>query len=175
MVLVVGSHEPRKNHMPVVLAAERLWREGRHFRLVFLGGHGWHAERFHEMAEQLRQAGRHLDVLRDQPEDVLFAAYRLARFTVFPSLAEGFGLPIVEALLSGTPVITSNYGSMAEAAAGGGALLVDPRDPAAIEAAMRRLLTDDALLAQLRQQAQALRWKTWDGYARETWDFLTGD
>ena len=172
VVLAVGSHEPRKNHVPVLHAAEHLWRAGIPFHLVFIGGSGWRSDRFHHLVDRLREAGRPVQVLRNQPEDVLFAAYRLARFMVFPSLAEGFGLPIVEALLSGTPVITSNYGAMAEVAAGGGAITVDPRDTGAIEAAMRLLLTDDDAFARVRDEARALPWKTWDEYARETWRYL---
>ena len=110
LVLVVGSHEPA-DHVAVLLAAERLWRAGLAFRLTFIGGNGWRAERFHAVVDQLRRAGRPVEVLLDQTEDALFAAYRQARFTVFPSIAEGFGLPIVESLLSGTPVITSSYGT----------------------------------------------------------------
>jgi glycosyltransferase involved in cell wall biosynthesis len=172
VVLAVGSHEPRKNHVPVLHAAEHLWRAGIPFHLVFIGGSGWRSDRFHALVDRLREAGRPVQVLRNQPEDVLFAAYRLARFMVFPSLAEGFGLPLVEALLSGTPVITSNYGAMAEVAAAGGALTVDPRDTDAIEAAMRLLLTDEVAFARVRDEARALRWKTWDEYAAETWRYL---
>ena len=172
LVLVVGSHEPRKNHVTVLVAAERLWRSGLAFRLTFIGGNGWRAERFHAVVDQLRGAGRPVQVLLDQPEDALFAAYRLARFCVFPSIAEGFGLPIVESLLSGTPVITSGYGSMAEAAGFGGAVTVDPRDPSDLERAMRALLTDDVGLAELAGRARSLRWKTWDEYAAETWHHL---
>ncbi len=82
---------------------------------------------------------------------------------------------MAESLALGTPVITSEYGSMAEIAAGGGALTVDPRDDHAIADAMRDLLTDDALLAQLESQARARPSRTWDDYARETWSVLVGD
>ena len=174
LVLVVGSHEPRKNHVTVLVAAERLWRAGRAFHLVFIGGSGWSSRSFDELVEELLAKGRPLQVLRRADEDTLWATYRLARFTVFPSLTEGFGLPIAESLTSGTPVIASNFGSLAEIAEGGGCVTVDPRDPDAVEAAMRNLLDDDALLARLRQEATSRTWKTWDHYAKETWDHLTG-
>ena len=174
LVLVVGSHEPRKNHVMVLVAAERLWRSGLAFRLTFIGGNGWRAERFHAVVDELRAAGRPVEVLLDQPEDALFAAYRLARFSVFPSVAEGFGLPIVESLLSGTPVITSRYGSMAEAAALGGAVTVDPRDAVPTSnGRCERCSPTTRCWPTLAAQTKTLRWKTWDEYAAETWHHLT--
>ncbi len=172
MVLVVGSHEPRKNHLTVLVAAERLWRAGHAFHLVFIGGSGWSGERFDGLVGQLRGAGRPIQVIKVADEELLWAAYRLARFTVFPSLTEGYGLPVAESLASGTPAITSDFGSMAEIAADGGAVLVDPRDVDQVEQAMGRLLTDHDLLDQLRTQARDRTWKTWDDYAEETWAHL---
>ncbi len=99
----------------------------------------------------------------------------MARFSVFPSLLEGFGLPVAESLASGTPVITSRYGSMAEIARGGGALLVDPRDVDDLERQMRRLLTDDELLERLRDEARSRDFGTWDQYAHDVWSFLVGE
>ena len=128
MVVVVGSHEPRKNHLTVLDAAERLWSSGLWFDLVFIGGSSWGAQRFDHEVDRLMSIGRPVKVLKRATEAQLWAAYRLARFSVFPSLIEGYGLPIVESMASGTPVITTNYGSMAEVAVGGGALLVDPYD-----------------------------------------------
>jgi glycosyltransferase involved in cell wall biosynthesis len=78
----------------------------------------------------------------------LQALYKHAMFLVYPSLYEGFGLPIVESLLSGTAVITSNISSMPEAG-GLGALLVDPKDDAAIAHAMDLLSTDSVLRRQM--------------------------
>ena len=93
---------------------------------------------------------------------------------MFPSLAEGYGLPVAESLVSGTPVITSRFGSMEEIAQGGGTLSVDPRDRGELEAAMRKLLLGDGL-DDLRAAARARRWTTWDEYAASTWEYLVGD
>jgi glycosyltransferase involved in cell wall biosynthesis len=112
-------------------------------------------------------------VRRRCTEAELWAAYRLARFTVFPSLLEGYGLPIRESLASGTPVITSSYGSMAEVGSRGGCLLVDPRNVDELERAMRRLLDDNDALAKLRDEALALDTATWERYADDVWSFLT--
>ena len=174
MVLVVGSHEPRKNHMAILLAAERLWRQGMVFHLVFIGGSAWKSEGFTSWADLLSTAGRPLQVIRRASEEMLWAACHLARFTMFPSLAEGFGLPVMESLVSGTPAITSDHGSMAEMADGGGVVTVNPRDPEAITEAMHELLVDDEVLERLRKEAAARVWKTWEEYSDETWAFLTG-
>ena len=175
LVLVVGSHEPRKNHVAVLHAAELLWREGLEFTLTFVGGNAWGSELFTGTLSSLQRAGRPVDSRRGLSDAQLWAAYRLARFTVFPSLNEGFGLPVAESLAAGTPVVTSDFGSMAELAAQGGALTTDPRDDHDLAAAMRTLLTDDRLLASLREQARRRPPRTWDDYAAEVWDWLTGD
>ena len=172
MVLVVGSHEPRKNHLAVLHAAEVLWRRGVQFSLVLVGGNAWKSERFTETLSGLRGAGRPIDSVRGLSDDVLWAAYRLAAVVLFPSLNEGFGLPVAEGLASGTPVITSRYGSMAEIAAYGGALLVDPRDDHDIARALEQVLTEPRLHAELAAQAAARPLRTWDDYARDLWQYL---
>ncbi len=172
LVICVGSHEPRKNHLAVIHAAELLWREGVDFSLLFIGGNAWHDDRFLEHVEQLQSAGRPVVSMRALPDDLLWAAYDLAHCLVFPSLNEGFGLPIAESLACGTPVVTSEFGSMREIAGHGGGLLVDPRDDHAIAAGLRRLLTEPNLHEELAQQARALSVRSWDEYAALTWDFL---
>ena len=81
------------------------------------------------------------------PDKTLAVLYRLAGVFVFPSLYEGFGLPPLEAMASGTPVITSNVSSLPEVV-GDAALLIDPYDPDAIADAIRRVLTDAGLRAR---------------------------
>jgi len=172
MVLCVGSHEPRKNHLAVLHAAEVLWREGLQFSLAFVGGNAWHSERFAARLAELQSAGRPLTSVRGLSDDLLWAAYRLARCVIFPSLNEGFGLPVAEALASGTPAITSGFGSMREIAAEGGAELVDPRDDRDIRDALRRLLTDDDLHARRSAEARSRSVRTWEHYACEAWAYL---
>ncbi|MGY5885428.1 glycosyltransferase [Modestobacter lacusdianchii] len=172
MVLCVGTHEPRKNHLALLHAAELLWREGIRFNLVLLGGRSWNDTRFRQALEDARSRNRPVDTPRAMSDDMLWAAYRLARVMVFPSLNEGYGLPVAEALACGAPVITSGYGSMAEIAADGGALLVDPRDDHDLAAALRTVLTDDDKHARLAAAAAARPRRTWDEYARDVWDSL---
>jgi glycosyltransferase involved in cell wall biosynthesis len=172
LVLVVGSHEPRKNHLAVLQAAEILWKAGHGFTLAFVGGQAWRSEGFDRRVAELKAAGRPVDVHRSLDDRLLWAAYRLARFTVFPSLNEGFGLPVGESLAVGTPCITSNFGSMAEIAAQGGALLVDPRDDAEMATAIARLLDDEPFVAELRNQAAGRSRRTWNDYADDLWNTL---
>lgn len=166
-VLVVGSHDPRKNHLSVLHAAERLWREGNDFELRLIGGKGYRTEPFDRLLNSLRRAGRPIRADRSVGDDGLWAAYRDATFTVFPSLHEGYGLPVAESLACHTPVITTGYGSTAEIALGGGALTVDPRDDDMLTDAMRSLLNDPDLLHRLREEAAARPTRTWDDYSLE--------
>jgi glycosyltransferase involved in cell wall biosynthesis len=169
LVLCVGTLEPRKNQMAVLYAAERLWREGLNFELLFIGGAGW-GESVPSAIDRLRQESRPVRAKLKVSSAELDEAYERASFTVFPSLHEGFGLPVAESLEHGTPVITSNYGSTAEIARGGGAILIDPHDDEELVSAMRRLLTDEELVRQLRRDIHARTARTWEEYASEVWD-----
>ena len=96
--------------------------------------------------------------------------YRGATLFVFPSLYEGFGLPLIEAMACGVPVISSNTSSMPEVV-GGAALLVDPLDADQMAAAIARVLCDEALGERLRQQGIArARQFSWATSARQTLD-----
>lgn len=173
LVLVVGSHEPRKNHLAVLHAAELLWRQGVEFSLSFVGGNAWGSDAFTRRLTDLQRIGRPVDSESRLSDGRLWAAYRLARVTVFPSLNEGYGLPVAESLAVGTPAITSGFGSMLEIAAQGGALTVDPHDDHAIAAALRLVLTDDTVRGRLAAEARERPVRTWDMYAAEAWDYLT--
>jgi glycosyltransferase involved in cell wall biosynthesis len=172
MVLCVGSHEPRKNHLALLHAAELLWREGVRFTLVLVGGRSWNDDRFQNALETARARNRPVQAVTGMSDQELWAAYRVARCTVFPSLNEGFGLPVAESLACGTPVVTSDFGSMAEIAADGGALLANPREDHSIAAALRTLLVDDAEHARLSEEARQRPTSSWDDYAARVWATL---
>jgi glycosyltransferase involved in cell wall biosynthesis len=173
-IVVVGSHDPRKNLLAVLHASEVLWREGLLFTLRLLGSGGWTTKSFDRQVADLRRAGRPLVVERELDDEHLWAAYRRARFTVFVSVHEGFGLPVAESLAAGTPVVASSHGAVAETASGGGAVLVDPSDDRALVDAMRQLLTNDAAHAELCWAARNRPTRTWDDYADELWAIATG-
>ncbi|GGF14208.1 hypothetical protein GCM10011399_05090 [Subtercola lobariae] len=172
LVLVVGSHEPRKNHLAVLYAAERLWREGLEFQLVFIGGNGWHGEEFRSRLDELVSDKRPVRSISAISDALLWSAYRLARLSVFPSLNEGFGLPVSESLSAGTPVVTSNFGSMKEIAERGGAILVDPRDDDDIYRAIKAGLVDDVLHARLVAESADQPARGWSEYADELWHYF---
>jgi glycosyltransferase involved in cell wall biosynthesis len=102
-------------------------------------------------------------------DETIWDLYDLARFSVFCSLNEGFGLPVVESLSHGTPVITSDFGSMRALGVGHGGLTVSPLDIDAMTAAMIRLLRDDALHAELVVQTETTPATSWESYADDLW------
>lgn len=150
-VLAVGSLEPRKNLERLVDAHGALPDElRRRHPLVVVGGGGWQNE---SLDRALRQAESRGDVHRlgrvkgsDLP-----SLYRGAAVFAYPSLAEGFGLPVLEAMACGTPVLTSNRSSLPEVA-GDAARLVDPDDTAALRDALADLLGDPAQRLDLSQR-----------------------
>lgn len=167
VVLAVGSHEPRKNHLVLLHACELAWRRGAQFTLVMVGGNAWNAEEFRRVVKESRMRGRRVVTLTAASDQTVTSLYRIARFSVFPSLNEGFGLPIVESIAQGTPVVTSNFGSMRELAEGVGGVLIDPRDEHALSDVIVTLLTDDELLASLGERTAGLRHRGWNEYAQD--------
>jgi glycosyltransferase involved in cell wall biosynthesis len=170
LILCVGSHEPRKNQDAVLYAAEVLFREGHDFRMVFIGGGSRLATlHFDKRVKSLRRKGMKVESHRGVADRDLWGFFARARFTVFVSLHEGFGLPVAESLALGTPVLTSDFGSLDEVASAGGCLQVDPRDDAQIIAGMKELLLDDATLDRLHDEIAGQTQKSWRTYADELW------
>jgi glycosyltransferase involved in cell wall biosynthesis len=112
------------------------------------------------------QLHKYVRFLGYMPEETLAVMYRLAGVFVFPSLYEGFGLPPLEAMASGTPVVTSNVSALPEVA-GDAAILVDPLSPDAIADAIYRVLTDAELRQRLRERGIArARQFSWEASVR---------
>jgi glycosyltransferase involved in cell wall biosynthesis len=172
-VLCVGSPDRRKNQIALVEAAEHLWREGLDFRLRLIGAGGNRPKELTDLVDDLITLGRPIDVREGVADREIDEAYRAARVFVFPTRHEGFGLPVVEALSYGVPVITSDFGSTREISEGNGALLVDPEDVPQLVDALRRLLTDDDLHAELVTRAHNRPSRTWDDYAAELWEVFS--
>ncbi len=153
-VLYAGNIKPHKNLERLIEAFHALRRDGlEHVKLLIIG------DEISKYATLRRAVHRHklhkhVRFLGFVSDKTLACLYRLAGVFVFPSLYEGFGLPPLEAMASGTPVITSNVSSLPEVV-GDAALLIDPYDPNAIADAIRRVLTEPALAEDLRQRGLA--------------------
>ena len=164
-VLHVGTLEPRKNLIRLVEAFARI-RDGG-LKLILVGGKGW---LYDELLQRIGELGVDEDVVLCGyvRNGELPLWYNAATVLAYPSLYEGFGLPVLEALASGTPVLTSNVSSLPEAA-GEAALMVDPTDSEAIAGGLRQLLTDRSLRQELRGRGleHAGRF-SWLRSARET-------
>ncbi|ARC57431.1 D-inositol 3-phosphate glycosyltransferase [Frondihabitans sp. 762G35] len=173
-VLAVGSHEPRKNHLNLVTAAELRWRAGDDFHLVMVGGNSWNDREFQELVRDLRRRGRPISLLSGVDDETVWALYGVARFSVFCSINEGFGLPVAESLASGTPVVTADFGSQRELGEGNGALCVSPHDVRAIAEALGSLLGDDTLIEELSALSRGLERPSWDDYADAMWELTRG-
>ncbi len=167
-VLCVSTLEKRKNHLALLAAAERLWSAGMKFELELVGRttRHWGGEVVAEV-ERLAAAGRAITWRMHISEPDLALAYANCRFTVFPSVMEGFGLPIVESLWHGKPCICGDGGATAETARGGGCLLADVHSDEALSGAMRELLIDDTTLKRLSEEAAARQFPTWAEFAAE--------
>jgi glycosyltransferase involved in cell wall biosynthesis len=167
-VLCVGTLEGRKNHLALLEACESLWVDGAKFELQLLGlPRADTAGPALALIARLKAAGRPL--IFDGPADdvALHAAYARCVFTVYPSLIEGFGLPVLESLQHGKPCICSGAGALGESALGGGCVALPAVDAAALAGAIRRLLQSPAAVATLAAQARTRHFKTWTEYARE--------
>lgn len=149
-LLFVGTFEPRKNLRRLLSAHVQCFATHR-IPLVLVGGEGWRDASIHSAIREAEGEGRVIRVGRVS-DSRLAALYAHAICLVFPSLYEGFGLPLLEAMSTGTPVITSNHGACAEVAADGG-LLVDPTSVEEIAAAMNVMVSDQALRDRLAQRA----------------------
>jgi glycosyltransferase involved in cell wall biosynthesis len=163
-ILHLGTLEPRKNLVRLIGAFARLETDA---KLVLAGGRGWLDDTIVAEIERLGLQDKVLlpGYLADQ---ALAFWYNAASVLAYPSLYEGFGLPIIEAMACGTPVVTSTASSMPEAAGDAG-LLVDPHDTEMLTEALHRALTDEGLREEMRIRglSQAARF-TWQATATAT-------
>jgi glycosyltransferase involved in cell wall biosynthesis len=168
-VLSLGTIEPRKN-IDTLLDAWQGFRLRNDFDLLIAGATGWASEKTMERLISRPPPGvRYLGYV---PEDELPGLTAGAKAFIYPSLYEGFGFPVAQAMAAGVPVITSNNSCLPEIA-GEGALLVDPRSPAEIQSALEKLLTTPVLQEQLRSagRARAQQYR-WEICARQSLEFF---
>lgn len=157
--LMVGSLEPRKNHKTVLDAFEQLWAKGVIVRLAIVGGYGWKSEDLLERIHHHPQLNRQLFLIRDASDRDLTGLYGKTKGLIIASLAEGFGLPIVEAFENDTSVICSDIPVFREVA-GEHAQYFEVLDPSSLA---------DKVLARIRESGEASiggrvksqRWINW--------------
>jgi glycosyltransferase involved in cell wall biosynthesis len=166
-LLHVGTLEPRKNLRRLVRALSQVRRRGHDVSLVLVGARGWHMNGFQAEIESLSMSDAVL-FTGYVPDEDLPGLFSLATLFVYPSLYEGFGLPPIEAMACGTPVLASNRGSLPEVC-GEAAHLVDPEDEQALVEALVALLGDAGWREELGRRGPARAWTfSWERAARET-------
>lgn len=159
-VLAIGTIEPRKDHVSLIRAMAAIWPILPDLRLVLVGGSGWGRRQVDAVVAELGVADK--IQFRGYTDDVDLADLLAgAEVMAYPSVYEGFGLPILEAMQAGVPVVSTTAGAIPEVA-GRAAILVEPRDPSALAGALLSVLEDEALRAGLieagRQRATRFRW-----------------
>jgi glycosyltransferase involved in cell wall biosynthesis len=160
-IFYFSNTAPKKNTIRVLQAFSELAREIPDVKLVITDSSGYYVKQCLEEINQHSLSDR-IHILDFVVNDDLPAIYNLATIYLFPSLEESFGLPLIEAQASGTPVITSNLSAMPEIA-GSSAELVDPYDVSAIRNALKKLWFDETLRNELRTKgltnAQRFSWR----------------
>jgi len=167
-ILTVGTVEPRKNHIGLLnafLAAEK--QSQRKLKLVIVGSSDTFDHELSDKVEALVKQSKNVVWIKNANDSILEKQYQEADFTIFPSVEEGFGLPIVESLWFGCPCICANFGQMMELAISGGCLSVDVKDVEKLSEAILLLANNHEYYQKLELQITRRYFKTWDDYASE--------
>ena len=168
MIVAVGTIEPRKNHIKLLEAFLKAEKKSKvKLELVLIGSDDTFDKVLHESVQLLINKSLNISWVKDANDDVLDSYYSKCKFTIFPSIEEGFGLPIVESLWKGKPCICANFGQMNELAIGGGCLSVDVRNIDMLAKSIISLSNDSVLYDELISQLVKRYFKTWDNYATE--------
>jgi glycosyltransferase involved in cell wall biosynthesis len=174
-VLCVGTIEGRKNHAALLAAAETLWNDGLQFELELIGlARAETGATALRRIRSLQSAGRPLVYHGSVSDAALHAAYGRSTFTVYPSLMEGFGLPVLESVRHGKPCVCSARGALGESARGGGCVALESVDADSLAAAMRRLLLHPAEVVRLGAAARARKFRSWSDCARDLTSWMSG-
>jgi glycosyltransferase involved in cell wall biosynthesis len=168
-ILFVGTLEKRKNVPTLIRSFYKLKKSKLNHKLVIVGGRGWKYTKIFDLIEELNLQK---DVIFTDyvSDEYLVKLYNAADLFVYPSLYEGFGLPPLEAMACGCPVITSNTSSLPEVVGDAG-IMIDPNDVDSLTDSMLKILTDNELREDMSikslERASIFSWKK---TARETWD-----
>jgi len=172
-VLSVGSLEGRKNHTSLLSACETLWTSGLDFELHLIGLTQSQTGRAAlEQLQRLQAAGRPLFYHGAVDDAFLDKAYAACTFTVYPSLMEGFGLPVLESLARGKPCVCLGHGALGESTRDGGCLALPDVTPTTLADAIRELVTTPATLQRLQVEGRARRFRTWADYTDNLLDWM---
>lgn len=145
-ILAVGTVEPRKNFKRIIDAYIHLKSKHRiSEKLYIVGKRGWSCNKIYDIPENFKQS---IIFKGYVPESDLIDLYQNAKLFIYPSLYEGFGLPVAEAMACGCPVVTSNISSLPEVA-GSAAILIDPHNVNDIKSAMLRIIEDEQFASSL--------------------------
>ena len=173
-LLCVCTVEGRKNHLALLEACEVLWREELRFELQLIGmARPDTAGAALTRISELQRAGRPLIYSGAVPAAELDAAYRRCNFTVYPSLIEGFGMPVIESVQHGKPCICSGRGALGESAHDGGCVPLESVDSVSLANAIRHLLQNPAELARLATAARQRKFRSWRVYAEDFQTWMT--
>jgi glycosyltransferase involved in cell wall biosynthesis len=168
IILMVARFEPRKNIRRVLQAMVRLQNQELKFKFVVVGNPGWKQEEIFEDLDQYISKGYNIEYHLKIQDSELLRWYQKSYFTIFCSIVEGLGLPVIESVLLHKPCITTNSGSQNEVAdLLGGCVKVDPLSISEIESATKQLLADTNFYNQLVQQTKSANWPSWSDYAKE--------
>lgn len=172
-ILCVATIEPRKNHTALLVAAESLWDRGFDFKLILVGmvnrGSGRPIE---SEIKRLQTQNRPIEWRGSLSAGDLAALYRTVDATIFPSVCEGFGLPVLESLYFGKPCLSANGGALREVAPGGGTLVANP-DAEGMTAIMEKYLSSNECRQRLQHEAMNREIRTMSDYAADLIDYIS--
>lgn len=173
--LVVGSHEPRKNHEMILASAELLWQAGNNFELHFVGSRGWKSDFFWNMFSDLKKRNRPLYSHIGIDDKKLQDLYASSNAVISVSHHEGYGLPIAEAIGFERPVITVNLGSQGELAKEFSLETIDSLDVVELASEMAKFLSNQVANVDPPTETDHKKFKyplTWKEYAQSIWKHL---
>jgi len=165
-ILAVGKNSPRKNLEIVIKALNKIQSDIPH-HLVTVGGDGWDFKNVNSLVKSLGLTDR-VHFLGYVSDEMLNSLYHKATMFVYPSLFEGFGLPVLEAMASGCPVVTSNISSLPEVA-GDAALLIDPQNVEEVASAIETICKNQSIATEFKQKGKKRASQfSWDECAQKT-------